>query len=90
MRRVFTLTPKMLLMIAAIATLCAWITGMAGINAQKHYALQANTERRRNVLSVFTIGMRLIAQRMRVSMLAWRQSTEKITALVLGECVATP
>jgi hypothetical protein len=34
---------------------------MAGINAQKHYALQANTERRRNVLSVFTIGIRLIA-----------------------------
>ena len=50
---------------------------------------QANTERRRNVLSVFTIGMRLIAQRMRVSMLAWRQATEKITALVLSECVAT-
>ena len=79
----------MIAAIAAIATLCAWITGMAGINAQKHYALQANTERRRNVLSVFTIGMRLIAQRMRVSMLAWRQATEKITALVLSECVAT-
>ena len=80
---------SILLMIAAIATLCAWITGMAGINAQKHYALQANTERRRNVLSVFTIGMRLIAQRMRVSMLAWRQATEKITAIVFSECVAT-
>jgi hypothetical protein len=51
----------MIAAIAAIATLCAWITGMAGINAQKHYALQANTERRRNVLSVFTIGIRLIA-----------------------------
>ena len=80
---------SILLMIAAIATLCAWITGMAGINAQKHYALQANTERRRNVLSVFTNGMRLIAQRMRVGMLAWRQATGKITAIVFSECVAT-
>ncbi len=80
---------SILLMIAAIATLCAWITGMAGINAEKHYALQANTERPRNVLSVFTIGMRLIAQGMRVGVLAWRQATEKITAIVFSECVAT-
>lgn len=80
---------SILLLVAAIATLCAWITGMAGINAQKHYALQANTERRRKVLSVFTIGMRLIAQRMRVGMLAWRQATEKITAIVLSECLTS-
>jgi hypothetical protein len=79
----------MIAAIAAIATLCALLTGMAGINAQKHYALQANTERRRNVLSVFTIGMRLIAQQMRVGVLAWRQATEKITAIVLSGCLTT-
>ena len=62
---------------------------MAGIKAQKHYALQAPTERRRNVLSVFTISTRLIAHRMRVGSLAWRQATEKITALDLGECLTS-
>lgn len=79
---------SILLMIAAIATWCAWITGMAGIDARKHHALQANTERRRNVLSVFTIGMRLIAQRMHLGMPAWRQAIGKITALVASECLA--
>lgn len=80
---------SILLMVAAIANLCAWLTGIVGINTQKHHGLQANTERRRSVLSVFTIGMRLIAQRLRIGLLAWRDAFETIAALVFNEYTNT-
>ena len=56
-----------LLLLAALATLCAWLTGLVGIARGVDRSLQANTERRRRVPpSVFFIGNRLIYQRFRL------------------------
>jgi len=52
-----------LLLIAALAVFCAWLTGLVGIAQGLARTLQANTERRRKVLSVFFIGNRLLHQR---------------------------
>lgn len=48
-----------LLLIAALATLALWLTGLVGIARGRDRLLQANTERRRRVLSVVFIGRRL-------------------------------
>lgn len=53
-----------LLLIAAFASLALWITGLVGIQRNLERALQANTERRRRVLSVAFIGTRLIGQQL--------------------------
>ncbi len=44
------------LLIAALAAFVLWILGTAAKQKQLHYSFQANTEKRRNVLSNFTIG----------------------------------
>lgn len=48
-----------LLLIAALATLVLWLTGLVGIARGHDRLLQANTERRRRVLSVIFVGRRL-------------------------------
>lgn len=53
-----------LLLIAALASLALWLTGVVGIERRLDRGLQANTERRRRVLSIPFIGKRLIAQRL--------------------------
>lgn len=54
-----------LLLIAALALLVLWITGLVGIQRNLERSLQANTERRRRVLSVAFIGKRLLYHRLR-------------------------
>lgn len=49
-----------LLLIAALALLACWLIGLDTIARTEHYRLQANSSRRRAVLSVITIG-RLVA-----------------------------
>jgi hypothetical protein len=49
-----------LLLLGALATLVAWLVGLAGRAMQWHRHLQANTERRREVLSTFFIGRQLL------------------------------
>lgn len=49
-----------LLLLAALATLVAWLVGLAARSLQLHRHLQANTERRREVLSTFFIGRELL------------------------------
>lgn len=49
-----------LLLIAALAALVIWLIGWAGRAQQLHRHLQANTERRREVLSTFFIGRQLL------------------------------
>lgn len=56
-----------LLLIAALAVLCTWLVGLAGTARGLTRALQANTERRRPVLSVFFIGTRLLHQGIRLT-----------------------
>lgn len=53
-----------LLLIAALAMLATWIIGMVGQQRHLVHGLQANTERKRTVLSVFFIGTRLLHQRL--------------------------
>lgn len=54
-----------LLLIAAFAIFVLWLTGLVGIARKLDRGLQANTEQRRRVLSVFFIGTRLLYQRLR-------------------------
>ena len=49
-----------LLLIAAIAVIATWLTGLVGIERGIARTLQANTEKRHKVLSVFFIGRRLL------------------------------
>ena len=53
-----------LLLIAALATWVVWLTGVIGIRRNLDRGLQANTEKRRRVLSTFFIGIRLLRQRL--------------------------
>lgn len=55
-----------LLLLAALAMLALWLIGLAGIQRGLDRNLQANTERRRRVLSVLFIGKRLFYQRIRL------------------------
>jgi hypothetical protein len=48
------------LLIAALATLALWIFGTAAKQINLHYSFQANTEKRRSVLSIFTIGWQVL------------------------------
>ena len=55
-----------LLLIAALATWVVWLTGLVGIARALTRSLQANTERRRRVLSTFFIGTRLLKHAIRL------------------------
>ena len=48
------------LLIAALATLILWLLGTAAKQKKLHYSFQANTEKRWNVLSDFTIGWQVL------------------------------
>lgn len=56
-----------LLLVAAIASVCAWLTGLVGQARSLDRPLQANTERRRTVLSTFFIGLRLLKHRLHLN-----------------------
>jgi len=51
---------EILLLLGALASLAAWLVGLAGRALGRHRHLQANTERRREVLSTFFIGRQLL------------------------------
>jgi hypothetical protein len=51
---------EILLLLGALATLVAWLVGLAGRGMQWHRHLQANTERKRQVLSTFFIGRQIL------------------------------
>ena len=51
---------EILLLLAALATLVVWLVGLAARALNVHRHLQANTERRRDVLSTFFIGRELL------------------------------
>jgi hypothetical protein len=48
------------LLIAALAMLILWLVGTAAKQCHLHYSFQANTEKRRNVLSNFMIGWQVL------------------------------
>lgn len=49
-----------MLLLGALATLVSWLVGLAARSLNLHRHLQANTERRRPVLSIFFIGRELL------------------------------
>lgn len=51
---------EMLLLLGALATLVVWLVGLAARALQLNRHLQANTERKRDVLSTFFIGRELL------------------------------
>lgn len=51
---------EILLLLGALATLVVWLVGLAAHALQLNRNLQANTERRRDVLSTFFIGRELL------------------------------
>ncbi len=53
-----------LLLLCALATLAQWLVGLVGLHSGLTKGLQANTERRRPVLSVVFVGARLIEKRL--------------------------
>ena len=56
-----------LLLIAALGMLATWLMGLLGYAKNLHRRLQANTERRRRVLSTFFVGRRLLSQSLAVT-----------------------
>lgn len=71
-----------LILIAAIAMLAAWLTGLVGIQQGLHRRLQANTEKQRRVLSVFFVGLRLISHRIALSQHPLRLALQNVNDAV--------
>lgn len=57
---------QILLMLAMLASLIAYITGLAAENESMHYQFQANTIKHRRVLSFFYLGCRIIARNIKI------------------------
>ena len=76
-----------LLLIAAVASLALWLTGLVGIKRRLDRGLQANTERRRRVLSIAFIGKRLIAQRVQIGQRDLRQALDDLAAAITERAV---
>ena len=51
-----------LLLVGMLACFCLWLIGRLAIQRHDHYLLQANTQRHRNVLSVFFVACQLVKQ----------------------------
>lgn len=66
-RRYCTERLNIALLIAALALFVLWILGTAAKQKKWHYSFQANTEKRWNVLSTFTIGWQVLQQGLRFS-----------------------
>ncbi len=52
-------------MIAMLATLIAYLTGFIAEFNQWHYQFQANTTKKRRVISLFFLGCRIIKKKFR-------------------------
>ena len=77
-----------LLLIAALGTLATWVMGTAGQQLGLARGLQANTERRMTVLSVFFIGTRLLKQGLQCALSTLRDAQRRLSELIL--CYPTP
>lgn len=63
-----------LLLIAALGMLATWLVGLHGYAHGLHRRLQANTERKRRVLSTFFVGRRLLHRALAVTARELRQA----------------
>jgi len=65
-----------LLLIAMLASLVAWMTGWQGEQEKRHYEFQANSIRKRRVLSFFYLGCRLIKKKVKLKLRPISKITE--------------
>lgn len=77
-----------LLLIAALGVLAMWLMGLHGYARGLHRGLQANTERRRRVLSVFFVGRRLLSKALLVTRKDLRQALRALHEDVLAQVPA--
>lgn len=69
-----------LLLVAALAVLATWLMGMHGKHSGYARTLQANTERRRVVLSTFFIGLRMLAKQLSIEAHQLEQALARLRA----------
>lgn len=55
-----------LLLVSALGVLASWLMGLHGYAWRLHQGMQANTENRRKVLSVFFVGLRLLTRQVSI------------------------
>ncbi len=67
-----------LLLIAAIAMTATWLIGLVGIERGIARTLQANTETRRKVLSIFFVGRRLLLKNVQLSHIQLRTALQRL------------
>lgn len=71
MKENVTIDPKryiVWLMLAALGSLIAWIIGFAGEKQNIHYAFQANSYKKRRVLSFFYLGCQMIRKKVPITL----------------------
>ena len=76
-----------LLLLAALAMLATWLVGLYGVAHHLHHALQANTERRRRVLSIVFVGARLIQRTLTIDERDLRDSLNTLRLRLLNPVV---
>lgn len=59
---------EILLLIATLASLIAWLTGWIAERNELHYQFQSNTVKTRRVLSLFYLGCQVIKKKIKISM----------------------
>lgn len=58
---------EILLLIAMLASLIAWLTGWVAEKIKLHYEFQSNTTKNRRVLSLFFLGCQVIRRKVKIS-----------------------
>jgi hypothetical protein len=67
---------EILLLIAMLASTIAWLVGLAAERMNLHYNFQANSIKNRRVLSLFFLGCQVIKRKLKIPIMAIRESIE--------------
>jgi hypothetical protein len=65
---------NVILLIAMLACLLAWLSGYIGEKMNLHYKFQSSFTKKRRVLSLFYLGCRLIHKKIRISLAALKEA----------------
>lgn len=68
---------EILLLIAMLASLIAWITGWIAEKNQWHYEFQANSIKKERVLSLFFLGLRVIKKKIKIPIQSFFDAIEE-------------
>jgi Transposase DDE domain len=75
------------LLIAALAVFALWVVGMAAKAKRLHYTFQANTEKRRAVLSIFSIGWQTLQRKIKWRKKEWALALQALVLSTYEEAV---